>query len=421
MSLTTKVLIALVLGAIVGLLLNLTGLTSSTFVDTYLVQGFFTLVGTLFVNALKMLVVPLVIVSLIPGIVGIGDIRLLGRVGAKAFGLYLLTTAIAITTAIAGGVIFGIGKGLSIEAEASGFSGKEAPSIVDVFTGIVPSNPIAAMANGDMLAIIFFAVIFGVSLLSVAKDAPDIIRWVEQMNAVMMKMVTLVMHFAPYAVFCLIAKALAILGFDLLGELLAYFFVLVGVLVLHATVTLMGLLKVFTGLSPTTFLGKIRAAQLFAFSTASSAATIPVTMRTLQERMGVDRSVSSFTVPLGATINMDGTAMMQGVATVFIANIYGIDLSLFDFLTVIVMAVLASIGTAAVPGVGLVMLTLVFAQVNLPVEGIGLILGVDRLLDMVRTAVNVTGDAAVSSIVASSEGKMDKAVYADANAGIVDP
>ena len=273
MNLTKKVLIALIAGMTLGLILNLSGLAgSSAAVQTYLIDGFFALIGKIFVNALKMLVVPLVIVSLIPGIVGIGDIKLLGRVGAKAFGLYLLTTAIAIATAICAALMFGIGQGMQIEG-ATGFVGQQAPPLVDVFTGIVPSNPIAAMANGDMLAIIFFAVVFGVSLLAVAKEAPDIVRWVEQMNAVMMKMVTLVMHFAPYAVFCLIAKAVAILGLDLLAELIGYVLVLVGVLVLHATGTLMVLLKLFTGLNPIVFLTKIRTAQMFAFSTASSAAT----------------------------------------------------------------------------------------------------------------------------------------------------
>lgn len=420
MNLTQKVLIGLVSGIVIGLALNLSGLAATnSIVKDVLISGIFTTVGGLFVNALKMLVVPLVLVSLIPGIIGIGDISLLGRVGAKAFGLYLLTTAIAIATAICGGVLFGIGKGMTIPTETE-FTGREAPPLSEVFINIIPANPIAAMANGDMLAVIFFAVIFGVSLLAVIKDAPDVVGIIEQLNKVMMKMVGLVMHFAPYAVFCLIAKAMAQLGMDLLIQLIGYVLVLVGVLVLHATGTLMLLLKLFSGLSPAIFLKKIRTAQLFAFSTASSAATIPVTLQVTQQRMGVDRSVSSFTVPLGATINMDGTAMMQGVATVFIANIYGVDLGLMGYLTVIVMAVLASIGTAAVPGVGLVMLTMVFAQVGLPIEGIGLILGVDRLLDMVRTAVNVTGDAVVSSVVANSEGKVDKSIYNDPDAGVLE-
>ena len=419
MNLTQKVLVALVAGIALGLILNITGLSSSgSAVDTYLVQGLFKMIGGMFVNALKMLVVPLVIFSLIPGIVGIGNIQLLGRVGAKAFGLYLLTTAIAIATAICAALMFGIGEGMSVAADVS-FSGREAPPLTQVFMNIIPSNPVAAMANGDMLALIFFSIVFGVSLLAIRDEAPDIANWIDQMGKVMMKMVTLVMHFAPYAVFCLIGKAMAELGLELLVQLAGYVLVLIGVLLLHATGTLMLLLKLFSGLNPALFLKKIRTAQLFAFSTASSAATIPVTLRSVEKRIGVDQSVASFTVPLGATINMDGTAMMQGVATVFIANIYGVDLGLTGYLTVVVMAVLASIGTAAVPGVGLVMLTLVFTQVGLPVEGIGLVLGVDRLLDMVRTSVNVTGDAVVSSIVAKSENKLAMDIYRDPEAGVI--
>jgi len=390
--------------------------TAGGAIDQFLIMGLFHTVGALFVNALKMLVVPLVLFSLIPGIVGIGDIKLLGRVGGKSFILYLSTTALAIATAILLASIFGIGEGMSISSNAD-FDGRSAPPVSDVLINIIPSNPIAAMANGDMLSVIFFAIIFGICLLSTAKEAPDVIGLIEQLNLVMMKMVNLVMHFAPYAVFCLIAKAMAQLGFDLLKELIGYVLVLVTVLLFHGFVSLTLVLKVLSGLNPAIFIKKIRTAQLFAFSTASSGATIPVTMRTVQDRLGVDRSVSSFTVPFGATINMDGTAMMQGVATVFIANIYGIELGLSGYLVVILMAVLASVGTAAVPGVGLIMLTLVFNQVGLPVEGIGLILGVDRLLDMVRTAVNVTGDAVVSTVVAKSEDKIDLNVYRDPEAG----
>ncbi len=416
MNIANKVLIALAAGIVVGLALNMSGLSVNLWVDEYVIKGIFHVVGKLFVNALKMLVVPLVLFSLIPGIIGIGDIRLLGRIGTKAVVLYLLTTAIAITTAVLFAVTSGIGKGMTIPSNTS-FTGKEASSFADILINIIPTNPIAAMANGDMLAVIFFSIFFGIALLSLAKESDNLIKLVDQINAVIMRMVTMVMWFAPYAVFCLVAKAIAELGIELLGQLIGYFLVLVFALLFHILVTQMLLLKSLTGLSIPMFLKKIRTAQLFAFSTASSGATIPITMRTMQERMGVDRSVSSFSVPFGATINMDGTAMMQGVATVFIANIYGIDLSLSQYLLVIVTAVLASIGTAAVPSVGLVMLSLVFNQVGLPVEGIAIILGVDRLLDMVRTAVNVSGDTVVTTIVAKSENRMDLAVFNDPEAG----
>ncbi len=420
MTLTTKVLLGMALGIVVGLGINVLGLgAEGSIVQVYLIDGFFSIVGSLFVNALKMLVVPLVLFSLISGVCGIGDIRLLGRIGTKSFALYMLTTAIAIASALAIAGVLGIGKGMSAETTAS-FEGAEAPPLSEVLINIVPSNPVAAMAEGEMLSIIFFAILVGISLLMVGKRASGLIGAVEVANEVMMKMVGIIMSLAPYAVFCLLARAMAQLGLDLFVQLLGYVVVLIAVLLLHLFVTLQGALVLFSGLNPVTFLKKMRNTQVFAFSTSSSNATIPVTLRTVTQRLGVDRSVASFTVPFGATINMDGTAIMQGVATVFIANIYGVELGVGGYLTVILMSVLASIGTAGVPGVGLIMLSMVFAQVGLPLEGIGLILGVDRLLDMVRTAVNVSGDGVVSCIVAKSEGKLDRAVYDDPEAGTID-
>jgi Na+/H+-dicarboxylate symporter len=419
MSLTIKVLLGMGLGILVGLFLNLTGLVTNPFVDGYIVNGLFHIVGKMFVNALKMLVVPLVFFSLICGVCGIGDIRMLGRVGGKSFALYMMTTAIAIATAIIIAVTFGIGKGMDVDSAAN-FTGKESPPLSEVLISIIPTNPVNAMAQGDMLPLIFFSILLGVSMLLVGRKAKGFVAGAEVANEIMMKMVTIVMAVAPYAVFALIAKSIATLGLDLLYSLAGYVLVLVGALMFHLFVTLMIVLKVFSGLSPSIFLKKIRNVQVFAFSTASSNATIPVTMRTVTERFGVNNSVASFTVPFGATINMDGTAIMQGVATVFIANVYGVELGIAGYLTVILMSVLASIGTAGVPGVGLIMLSMVFAQVGLPIEGIGLILGVDRLMDMIRTAVNVSGDATVSTIVAKSEGKMDLAVYNDPDAGTYD-
>ncbi|WP_133010767.1 dicarboxylate/amino acid:cation symporter [Marinomonas flavescens] len=417
MNITVKVLLGMALGIIVGLIINLTGSNvSGTWVNSYLTNGVFHIVGSMFVNALKMLVVPLVFFSLVSGVCGIGDIRLLGRIGSKAFILYLITTAIAIATALFIASGLGIGEGMNAVSNAN-FSGKEAPSLSSVIINIVPSNPISAMAKGEMLPVIFFSIVFGISLLMVGKKAESVSSFVEALNEIMMKMVTVIMAVAPYAVFCLIAKAIANLGLDLLEQLLGYVLVLIGVLLFHLFVTLQIVLKVMSGLSPFTFIKKMRSTQVFAFSTSSSNATIPVTLRTVTERLGVKNSVASFTVPFGATINMDGTAIMQGVATVFIANIYNVDLGMMGYLTVILMSVLASIGTAGVPGVGLIMLSMVFTQVGLPIEGIGLILGVDRLLDMIRTAVNISGDAVVSVVVAKSEGQLNESVYNDPDAG----
>ncbi len=419
MSLTVKVLIGMALGIIVGLGINLLGLNGSgTFINEYIVNGLFLIIGKMFVTALKMLVVPLVIFSLITGVIGIGDIRALGKVGGKSFALYMLTTAIAITVGITLAVSLGIGEGVHMNSAAT-FTGKEAPALSSVLINIIPSNFINAMAQGNMLQIIFFSILIGISILMVGKKALPVVELIEIGNEIMMKMVTIVMAVAPYAVFALLAKAMANLGLGLLADLAGYVLVLIGALAIHLFVVLMSILKLLSGKSPLMFLKKMRETQIFAFSTSSSNATIPVTLRTVTERLGVDNSVASFTIPFGATINMDGTAIMQGVATVFIANAYGVDLGTAGYLTVILMSVLASIGTAGVPGVGLIMLSMVFTQVGLPVEGIGLILGVDRLLDMTRTAVNVSGDAAVSVIVAKSEKKLDETIYDDPNAGVL--
>ena len=419
MSLTVKVLLGMFFGIIVGLIINFTDMnTTGSFINLYIVDGLFFVVGKLFVNALKMLVVPLVFFSLICGVCGIGSINTLGRVGTKSFALYMLTTAVAIAVAISISASVGLGQGMELQA-ATSFETKEAPPLKNVLIDIVPSNPIKAMANGDMLPLIFFSILVGISILLVGKKASKFAESAEIANEIMMKMVSIIMAVAPYAVFALIARSISQLGIDLLSHLAGYATILIGSLFIHLFITLMIVLKLFSGLSPIMFIKKIRNTQVFAFSTASSNATIPITLRTATERLGVDNSVASFTVPFGATINMDGTAIMQGVATVFIANLYGLDLTTADYLTVILMSVLASIGTAGVPGVGLVMLSMVFTQVGLPVEGIGLILGVDRLMDMIRTAVNVSGDAVVSSIVAKSEGKLDLGVYNDRHAGAV--
>ena len=417
LSLTAKIAIGMTLGLIVGTLFNVLNIE---FINEHVVGGLFGMIGKMFVNALKMLVVPLVIFSLICGVAGIGDIRLLGRVGGRAFALYLMTTAIAITLAIFVATVLGPGHGFEMPGvNASGIAAKEAPSVWDVFANIVPTNPINAFANGAMLQIIFYVIVLGIAVLMLGDRSKDFVRGCEYMNELMMKIVEIVMNFAPYGVFCLIAKTFAEQGIDLFIPVLAYVITLVSALFLHLFVTLMLLLWLLARLDPFKFMTKIRPAQIFAFSTASSNATIPITFRCVTQRIGADNSVASFTVPFGATINMDGTAIMQGVATVFLANVYGIELGVFGYLTVIGLAVLASIGTAGVPGVGLVMLTMVLNQVGLPIEGIALILGVDRLMDMIRTVVNITGDAVVSTIVAKQEGKLDVAVFNDPDAGVL--
>ena len=417
MSLTTKVVIGMVLGLFLGILLNV---IDSPFINEHLVGGLFAMIGKMFINALKMLVVPLVVFSLICGVAGIGDIRLLGRVGGLSFALYITTTAIAITLAIALATIIGPGSGFDMSGiSVPGLAAKQAPSVWDVFAAIIPTNPIAAFADGKMLQIIFYVIIIGIAALMLGDRSNDFVKACEYMNELMMKVVEIVMMFAPYGVFCLIAKTFAEQGIELFLPVIAYVVTLVSALFLHLFVTLMVMLRLLAGLNPFTFMTKIRPAQIFAFSTASSNATIPITFRCVTQRIGADNSVASFTVPFGATINMDGTAIMQGVATVFLANVYGIELGILGYLTVIGLAVLASIGTAGVPGVGLVMLTMVLSQVGLPIEGIAIILGVDRLMDMIRTVVNITGDAVVSTIVAKSQGKLDMDIFNDPEAGVI--
>ena len=420
MTLTAKVLWAMLIGIIVGLVINMSSWNiEGSFTHEYVVGGLFYIVGKMFITALKMLVVPLVFFSLLSGVFGIGDISKLGKVGLKSFSLYLMTTALAIASAITLAAII-IPYFNTPQADAAVFIAKEAPPLSDVLINIIPANVINAFAEGNMLQIIFFSILLGISLLMVGTKAKSIVEGVEVMNEAMMNMVNIIMSVAPYAVFALLAKAVAELGFELLAQLAVYVVVVIVALLFHLFGTLMVILKLLAKLSPKIFLRKIRDAQIFAFSTASSNATIPVTLRSVTKRMGVDNSVASFTVPFGATINMDGTAIMQGVATVFIANVYGVELGVMGYLTVILMSVLASIGTAGVPGVGLIMLSMVFVQVGLPVEGIGLILGVDRLLDMIRTSVNVTGDAVVTCIVAKSEDALDTQTFAKDDAGEVE-
>ncbi|WP_299817381.1 dicarboxylate/amino acid:cation symporter [uncultured Jannaschia sp.] len=417
LSLTAKIMIAMGLGIVVGVLLDM---LDSPFVDTHVVAGFFGMIGTMFVNALKMLVVPLVFFSLLTGVTGIGDIRILGRVGGKSFALYIFTTACAIGMAIILALLIGPGSGFDMEGvDTSGVTGAEAPSVWSTFAAIVPTNPIQAFASGEMLQVIFYTVILGIAALMMGDAAKPFTEACGFMNELVMKVVGIVMTFAPYGVFALIAKTFAEQGIGLFVPVMAYVATLVLALFLHLFGTLSLLLKTLSGLNPITFMQKLRPAQVFAFSTASSNATIPVTYRAVTERVGVDKGVASFCIPFGATINMDGTAIMQGVATVFLANVYGIDLGLTGYITVVGMAILASIGTAGVPGVGLVMLTMVLTQVGLPIEGVAIILGVDRLMDMIRTAVNITGDAVVTTIVARGEGKVDLGVFDDPEAGVL--
>lgn len=416
-QLTIRILWGMAIGIGVGVFLNFisTQVLSESgqgLISNWLTNGIFQFVGRAFVNLLQVIVIPLVLVSLISGTAAMEDIAKVGRIGLKTLLLYLFTTALAISFAMGAALIFQPGAGFPMD-ETVAFTAKEAPPLVQVFINIIPKNVFNAMASGNMLPIIVFAVLIGLSITMAGEAGKRVLGFVNDLNEVVMKLVWIVMQLAPFGVFALIARTFANEGFSAFVPLLKYFLLVIAVLIFHAAVTYPTLLKLLSGLSPITFLKNMRRVQLFAFSTASSNATIPVSLRTVEKRLGVNKSVASFSIPLGATINMDGTAIMQGVATVFIAQVYGIDLGIGQLLTVILTATLASIGTAGVPGVGLIMLAMVLQQVGLPVAGIGLIIGIDRLLDMIRTAVNVTGDCAVSCIVAKSEGELDRDVFED--------
>lgn len=411
MGLTTKIFAGLIGGLILGVILNL-WVPNSYFRDTILVDGLFYVVGNGFIRLMKMLVVPLVFCSLICGSSAIGDTKALGKVGGKTIVFYLATTALAVTVAIAVASVVRPGIGLDMSAIETGeVVTAEKVSAADTILNIIPENPIGALADGTMLQVILFALVVGVLLAKMGERAELIANFLNQCNDLMMEMTNLVMGLAPIGVFCMIARTFSNLGFEAFIPLLKYMgSVLLG-LGVQCLVVYMVLLVLFTKLSPVKFLKKFFPVMAFAFSTSTSNATIPLSIDTLEEKVGVSKKISSFTIPLGATINMDGTSIMQGVAVVFAAQAYGMHLGASGYLTVIATATLASIGTAGIPSVGLVTLSMVFTSVGLPVEAIMLIMGVDRILDMVRTAVNITGDAVCTTIVAHQNGDLDREVF----------
>ncbi len=424
MTLTSRILLAMFLGVFVGSALNFITNMDWFVVDRIswaidiLVDDILDGVGLIFVASLKLLVIPLVFVSLICGVTALGDNARMGAIAFKTLVLYLFTTALAISAALLAALLIQPGVGADLVSNAS-YSATQAPPLKQVFVDIFPSNPIRAMAEGKMLQIIVFALLVGYSITLSGNAGKRITAIFRDLEHVIMKMVEVLMTLAPYGVFCLLAKLFSQLGITAILDLAKYFMTVVFVLFLHAFGIYALLLRFLTGLSPRALYTKMRHVWAFAFSTASSGATLPITLRAVEKRLGVNTSVASFTVPLGATINMDGTAIMQGVATVFIAQVYNIPLGAGELITVVLTATLASVGTAAVPGVGLITLAMVLQQVGLPVEGIALIIGVDRILDMLRTAVNVTGDATVSVIVANHEGDLDKSIFMDPDADVL--
>lgn len=409
-GLTIKIFIALIAGALTGVILYF--VPENKVINDYFINGLFYIVGNGFIRLMQMLVVPLVLCSIVCGSAAIGDTKTLGKVGVRTLLFYVLTTALAVAVAILVANIINPGVGVNItNVEQVETTIGESSSFSETILDIIPTNPLESLATGSMLQIIFFALLLGVILAKLGERVETVTNFFAQFNSIMMEMTTIVMQVAPIGVFCLIARTFATLGFDMFIPMLKYMAAVLLALGVQCFIVYLGLLKVFTGLNPIKFIKKFLPVMGFAFSTATSNATIPMSIDTLEKEMGVAKRISSFTIPLGATINMDGTAIMQGVAVVFTAQIFGITLGMPEYITVIATATLASIGTAGVPGVGLITLSMVFSSIGLPVAGIGYIMGIDRILDMTRTAVNITGDAVCTTIVANQNKALDKEKY----------
>lgn len=411
LHLTSIIFISLILGFIVGLLLHYY-IPEGYIRDEIFVNGIFNILGNGFIRAMRMLVVPLVFCSIVCGTMGIGDTSKMGKMGVITITFYTCTTMVAVAVALCVANIINPGYGMHMTpTKVATTQVADQQSMADTILNIIPTNPIEAFATGNMLQIIVFALITGALLVKLGNKTEGLANLAKQGNELMMSMTTLVMKAAPIGVFCLIARTFANIGFDGFAPMLKYMSAVIIALSLQLLIVYLGMLKLLAGLNPLVFLRKFFPVMQFAFSTATSNATIPLSIGTLARKIGVSEKISSFTIPLGATINMDGTSIMQGVAVVFVAQVFGIHLDFTDYITVIATATIASIGTAGVPSVGLITLSMVFESVGLPVEGIALIMGIDRLLDMCRTTVNITGDAVCTTILAKHENLLDKEIF----------
>ncbi|MDW6005369.1 dicarboxylate/amino acid:cation symporter [Vibrio mangrovi] len=398
LELWKKILLGMILGVIVGAFMG---------PQAELLKP----IGTLFINAIKMLIVPLVFCSLVVGITSMKDTRKMGRIGFKSIVLYLGTTAVAISIGLVLAAIVAPGEGLHMVASNPDAIGKDAPPLIQTLLNIIPKNPVGALAAGNILQIIIFALGLGVSLAMIGEKGEPAVKVFESLAEAMYKLTALIMKFAPYGVFGLMAWVAGVYGIDVLLPLIKVIAtVYVGAL-LHVLIFYTGTLAILGRLNPIRYLKSLTNPAAVAFTTTSSSGTLPATIKASQEELGVSKSVSSFVLPLGATINMDGTALYQGVCALFIAQAFGIDLTSADYLTIILTATLASVGTAGVPGAGLIMLSLVLTTVGLPIEGLAIVAGIDRILDMARTTINVCGDMMVAVLVAKSENELDTEIY----------
>lgn len=367
--------------------------------------------GDLFLRLIKLIIAPLVLSTLVIGVASIGDPKSLGRVGTKTISYYLITTAIAIIIGLGFAFIINPGKGLSIDIPSTEVEVNESEGVIQTFLNIIPENPFAAMTEGNILQIIFFAIFIGLAITIVGKKAEPVYNFFNGFAEVMFWITGIIMRFAPIGILGLVAPIIGQYGASVLLPLLKIILAVGIACLLHAILVYSLSVKTFAKLNPLTFFKGIAPAAVVAFSTASSAGTLPVTIKNTQENLGVSNKISSFVLPLGATINMDGTAIYQGVAVIFIAQFYGLDLTFMQLLTVVITTVLASIGTAGVPGAGMIMLAMVLGAIGLPLEGIALIAGIDRILDMFRTTVNVVGDASAAVVVAGTEDEIDRKVF----------
>lgn len=399
MQLSTKILIGLVAGIVVGALLQGAPDIANTWIKPF---------GTLFLNLIKMIIVPLVLASLVVGTCGLGDVKKLGRIGGKTLAYYLLTTAFAVTLGLILANIFNVGAGFTLPADVKAAEAKEIPSFVDTLLNIIPTNPIKAMADGNMLQIIAFALFLGGGIVVLGDRGKPLYNFFDSLAEASYKITGGIMSLAPYAVFALIVPVVATNGPKVLLPLISVIIIVYAGCFLHAALVYSSTVSVFAKMSPLKFFKGVFPAQAIAFTTCSSAAALPVNMKRTEEELGVSKGISSFVLPLGATINMDGTALYQGVCALFIANVYGIDLTIAQQATIVLTATLASIGTAGVPGAGLIMLTMVLQSLGLPLEGLALVAGIDRILDMARTTVNITGDSACAVVIAASEKELNR-------------
>ena len=404
MSFTKKIIVSMILGILVGVTFNLTSLIES-YLGAYVVN-LLDLVSYLFLSSLKLIIVPLIFFSIVCGIVSLSDDVSISRLGIKTLLLYTTTTVIAISL----GLLF------SSFINYEPIEMKNLDSVINIENietdgNIFPSNIFKSLSDGNIIHLLIFAVLIGISAARIKNRIKTFVQYFYDFNDVINELVKLIISFTPIAVFCILAKTFSTQGIETIMSLAGYFFTVVFVLLFHFFFTFSTLIKFFTALNPVKFFQNLKDVVIFTFSTSSSSASIPFTLKAAEEKYGIDKSISTFTVPLGATINMDGTAIMQGCATFFLASLYGIDLGINEILTIVITATIASIGTAGIPSAGIIMLTVIFTQIGIPLEGITLLLGVDRLLDMMRTSVNVSGDICISCVIASSERKINEKIF----------